>query len=71
MRLGEVAADVTAATIGVKCWAANDRVSWQIEARSVIIAARESAFDTSFRSMLERSTVSAMIHDVEAKIHKL
>jgi hypothetical protein len=71
MRLGEVAADVTAAAVGVKCWAADDGVGRQIEARSVIIATREGAFDTGLRSVFERSAVSTMIHDVEAKIHKL
>jgi hypothetical protein len=71
MRLGEMAADEAAATISVKCWAADDRVGRQIETWSVIVATREGAFDTSFRSVLKRSTVSAMIHDVETKVHKL
>ena len=66
-----MAADETAATVGVKCWAADDRVGRQIETWSVIVATREGAFDTSFRSMPEGSTVSAVIHDVETKIHKL
>ncbi len=71
MRLGKVTADVTAATVSVKCWAADDGVGWQIETRSVIVATGEGSLDASFRSVLERSTVSAVIHDVEAKVHKL
>jgi hypothetical protein len=71
MRFGKVAADEAAATIGVKCRAADDGVGRQIETWSVIVAAGESSLNASFRSVLERSTVSAMIHDVEAKIHKL
>jgi hypothetical protein len=71
MRLGKMAADEAAATVSVKSWAANDRVGWEIEARSVIITAREGPFDAGFRSMLERSTVSAMIHDVEPEVDEL
>jgi hypothetical protein len=71
VRIGEVAADVTAAAISVECRAANDGVGRQIKTWSVIIATREGSFDASFRSMPEGSTVSAVIHDVEAKIHKL
>ena len=71
MRLGKMAADETAATVGVKCWAADDRVGRQIETWSVIVATREGAFDTSFGSVLKRSTVSAMIDDVETEVHKL
>ncbi len=71
MRIGEVAADEAAATVSVKCWAADDGVGRQIETQSVIVAARESALDTRLRSVLERSTVSTVIHDVEAKVHKL
>jgi hypothetical protein len=71
MRLGEMAADEAAAAISVKSWAANDRVGRQIEARSMIVAAREGSFDPSFRPMFEGSTVSAMIHNVEAKIDEL
>jgi hypothetical protein len=66
-----MAADETAAAVGVKCWAADDRVGRQIEARSVVVATGEGAFNTSFRSVFERTTVSTVIHDVEAKIHKL
>ena len=64
-------ANVTAATVSMKCWAADDGVGWQIETRSVIVATGEGPLDASFRSVLERSTVSAVIHDVEAKVHKL
>jgi hypothetical protein len=71
VRIGEVAADEAAATVGVKCRAANDGVGRQIEARSVIIATRESSFDASFRSVFEGSTVSTVIHDVETKVHEL
>ncbi len=71
MRLGEVAADETAATVSVKCWAADDGVGRQIEARSVIVATREGSFDARFRSVFEGSTVSNVIHDVETKVHKL
>jgi hypothetical protein len=71
MRLGKMAADETAATVGVKCWAADDRVGRQIETWSVIVATREGAFDTSFGSVFKRSTVSTMVHDVETKVHKL
>jgi hypothetical protein len=71
MRLGEMAADEAAATISVKSRTADDRVGWQIKARSVIVATRESSLDASFGSMFKRSTVSTVIHDVETKIHKL
>jgi len=71
MRLGKVTADEAAATVSMKCRAATDRVGRQIEARSVIVAAREGSFDASFRSMFERSTVSTMIHDVETEVDKL
>jgi hypothetical protein len=71
MRLGEMAANGAAATVSMKCRTTNDRVGRQIEARSVIIATRESSLNASFRSVFERSAVSTMIHDVEAKIHKL
>jgi hypothetical protein len=66
-----MAADEAAATISMECRAANDGVGRQIETRSVIVTAGEGSLDASFRSVLERSTVSAMIHDVEVKIHKL
>ena len=66
-----MAANEAAATISVKCRAADDGVGRQIKVRSVIVTAREGSFDTSFRSMPEGSTVSAVIHDVETKIHKL
>jgi hypothetical protein len=71
VRFGEVAADEAAATIGVKCRAANNGVGRKIKARSVIIATREGSLDASLRSVLKRSTVRAMIHDVDAKVHKL
>ncbi len=71
MRLGKVTADVTAAAISVKCRATNDRVGRKVEVQSVIITAGEGSFDASFRSVFERTTVSTVIHDVEAKIHKL
>jgi hypothetical protein len=71
MRLGKVTADEAAVTVSVKCRAANDRVGRQIEARSMILAAWEGSFNASFRSMFERSTVSTMIHDMEAEIDKL
>jgi hypothetical protein len=64
-------ANEAAATVSVKCRTTNDRVGRKIKARSVIIATREGAFRARLRSMLERSTVSAVIHDVEAEIHKL
>jgi hypothetical protein len=70
VRFGEVAADEAAATVGVKCRATDNGVGRQIEARSVIIATRESFFNASFRSVPKRSTVGAVIHDVETKIHK-
>ena len=66
-----MAADEAAATISVQSRAADDRVGRQIETWSVIVATREGAFDTSFRSVLKRSTVSTMVHDVEAKVHEL
>ena len=71
MRLGEVTADEAAATVSVKCRTANDRVGRKIKARSVIVATREGPFDTTLRSVFEGSTVSAMIHDVEAKVDEL
>jgi hypothetical protein len=71
MRLGEMAADETAATVSVESRAADDGVGRQIETWSVIVAAGESAFDTRLRSVFKRSTVSTVIHDVEAKVHKL
>jgi hypothetical protein len=71
MRLREMASDETAATVSVKYWAANDRVGWEIEARSVIIATGEGSLDASFRLMFEGSTVSTVIHDVKAEVDKL
>jgi hypothetical protein len=71
MRFGKVAADEAAMTISVESRAADDGVGRQIETWSVIVATREGAFDTSFRSVLKRSTVSAMVHDVETKVHKV
>jgi hypothetical protein len=71
VRLGEVAANAAAVTVSVKCRATNDRVGRKIEARSVIVTAGEGSFNTSFRSVFERSAVSTMIHDVETKVHKL
>jgi hypothetical protein len=46
-------------------------VGRKIESRSVIVATREGSLDASLRSVLERSTVRAMIHDVETEVHKL
>ena len=71
MRLGKVAADEAATTVSMESRAADDGVGRQIETWSVIIAAREGAFNTSFRSVFKRSAVSAVIHDVETKVHKL
>ena len=71
MRLGKVTANGTAATVSVKCWAADDGVGRQIEARSVIVATRKGSLGASFRSVFERSTVSAVIHDVESKVDEL
>ncbi len=71
MRLGKVTANETAATVSMKCRAANDRVGREIESRSMIVAAWEGSLDASLRSVLERSTVRAMVHDVETKVHKL
>jgi hypothetical protein len=70
MRLGEMAADEAAAAISVKCRTTNDRVGWKIEARSMIVTAREGSLGASFRLMFERSTVSTVIHDMEAEINK-
>jgi hypothetical protein len=71
MRLGKVAADETAATVGVKSRTANNRVGRQIKARSVIVAAKEGSLDATFRSVFKGTTVSTVIHDVEAKIDEL
>jgi hypothetical protein len=64
MRIGKVTPDEAAATISMKGWAANDRVGWQVDARSVIIAAKEGSLDASLRSVFKRSTVSTMVHNV-------
>ncbi len=71
MRLGEMTADEAAATISVESRAADDGMGRQIESRSMIIATREGAFDTSFRWVFKGPAVRTVIHDVEAKIHKL
>ncbi len=71
MRLGEVAADEAAATVSVKCRTANDRVSRKIETWSVIVATRTCPLDASFRSMLKRTPVHTVVHDVETEIDKL
>jgi hypothetical protein len=71
MRLGEMTADEAAAAISVKCRAANDRMGGKIEARSVIITTREGVLDASFRSVLDGSTVSTVIHNVETEVHEL
>jgi hypothetical protein len=71
MRLSKMAADEAAATVSVECRTANDRVGRKVEARSVIVAAREGLLDASFRSVFERSTVSTVIHDVETEVHEL
>ena len=66
-----MAANETAATVSVKCRTTNDRVGRKIESRSMIVAAREGSLDASLRSVLERSTVRAMIHDVETEVDEL
>jgi hypothetical protein len=66
-----VTADEAAATVGVESRSADDRVGRQIEARSMIITAREGPLDASFRPVSKGPTVSTVIHDVETKIHKL
>jgi hypothetical protein len=71
MRLSKVAADEAATTVSVKCRAADDGVGRQIEPWSVIVTARKGSFDASFGSVPKRSTVSAVIHDVETEVHKL
>jgi hypothetical protein len=71
MRLGKVTVDEAAATVGVESRAADDRVGRQIETRSMIVTAREGPLDASFRPVSKGSTVSTVIHDVEAKIHEL
>jgi hypothetical protein len=71
VRLGKVAEDETAATVSVKYRTTNDRVGRKIKARSVIVTAREGSLDATFRSMFKRTTVRAMIHDVEAEIDEL
>jgi hypothetical protein len=71
VRLGKVAVDETAVTVRVESRAANNGVGWKIEAWSVIVATREGSLDTTVRTMLKRSTVSAVIHDVEVEINKL
>jgi hypothetical protein len=71
VRLGKVTADETVATINVESLAANDGVGRQIKAGSVIVAARTCPLDASFRLMLKRSTVRAMIHDEETEVDKL
>ncbi len=71
MRLREMTADEAAAAVSVKSQAANDRVGRKIEARSMIVTTGEGSFDASFRPMFEGSTVSAVIHNVEAKIDEL
>jgi hypothetical protein len=71
VRLGEVAADEAAATVSVKCRTTNNGVSRKIKTWSVIVATSEGSFNATVRSMLKRSTVSAMIHDVEAEVDKL
>ncbi len=65
-----MAANEAAATVSMKCRAADDGMGRQIETRSVIVATGESAFDTRLRSVFKRSAVSTMIHDVETKVHK-
>jgi hypothetical protein len=48
MRLGKVTANEAAATVSVKSRTTNDRMGRKVEARSVIITARESSFNASF-----------------------
>jgi hypothetical protein len=71
MRLGKVTANETAATVSMKCRAANDRVGRQIETWSVIIAAGESSLNASFRSVFKGPAVRTVIHDVETEVHEL
>jgi hypothetical protein len=71
VRIGEVAADEAAATISVESRAADDGVGRQVKTWSVIIAAGESSLNASFRSVFKGPAVSTVIHDVEAKVHKL
>ena len=66
-----MAPNEAAATVSMKCRAADDGMGRQIKPWSVTVATREGAFNTNFRSVFERTTVSAMIHDVETKVHKL
>ena len=66
-----MAANEAAATVSVKCRTTNDRVGRKIESRSMIVAAREGSLDASLRSVLERSTVRTMIHDVETEVDEL
>jgi hypothetical protein len=71
MGLRKMAADEAAAAVGMKSRAANDRVGRKVEARSVIVTTREGSFDASFGSVFKRTTVSTVIHNVEAEINKL
>jgi hypothetical protein len=71
VRLGEVAADEAAATVSMKFRTAYNRVGRKIKTRFVIVAAREGSLDATFRLMIKSSTVSAVVHDVEAEIDKL
>ncbi len=71
MRLGKVTADEAAAAVSVKCRAANDGVGRKIKTRSVIVATRDGSFEASIRPVFKRSTVSAMVHDVETEVDEL
>jgi hypothetical protein len=71
VRLGKMAANEAAATVSVKCRAADDGMGRQIETCSVIVATREGALFTRLRSVFKRPTVSTMVHDVETEVHKL
>jgi hypothetical protein len=71
VRFGEVAADEAAAAVRVESRAAYDGVGRKVKARSVIVAAGKGLFDASFRAMFERTTVSAVVHDVEAEVDEL
>jgi hypothetical protein len=71
VRLGKVTADETAATVSMESWAANDGVGRKIKARSVIVATRDGSFEASVRLVFKRSTVSAVVHDVETEVDEL
>jgi hypothetical protein len=71
VRLGKVAADEAAATASMKCRTTNDGVSRKIKTWSVIVATREGSFNATFRSVFKGTTVSTVVHGVEAEINEL